>query len=33
MLLLKLLEWDYMKFKSFSTTKEMGFKLKRPPTE
>jgi hypothetical protein len=26
-------KWDYMKLKSFHTTKEMVFKLKRPPTE
>jgi hypothetical protein len=26
-------KWDYMKLKSFCTTKEMVFKLKRPSTE
>jgi hypothetical protein len=26
-------KWDYMKFKSFCTTKQMVSKLKRPPTE
>jgi hypothetical protein len=26
-------KWDYMILKSFCTTKEMVFKLKRPPTE
>jgi hypothetical protein len=26
-------QWDYMKFKSFCTTKEMATKLKRLPTE
>jgi hypothetical protein len=25
--------WDYMKFESFCTTKEMVSNLKRPPTE
>jgi hypothetical protein len=29
----KIGKWDYMKFKSFCTTKEMVSKLKRPPTE
>jgi hypothetical protein len=26
-------KWDFIKFKSFRTTKEMVSKLKRPPTE
>jgi hypothetical protein len=26
-------KWDYMKLKSFSTTKEMATTLQRPPTE
>jgi hypothetical protein len=26
-------KWDFIKLKSFYTTKEMVFKLKRPPTE
>jgi hypothetical protein len=29
----KMDKWDYMKLKSFWTTKEMVCKLKRPPTE
>jgi hypothetical protein len=29
----KMDKWDYMKLKSFCTTKEMVSKLKRPPTE
>jgi hypothetical protein len=29
----KMDKWDYMKLKSFSTTKEMVSKLKRTPTE
>jgi hypothetical protein len=26
-------KWDYMELKSFCTTKDMIFKLERPPTE
>jgi hypothetical protein len=26
-------KWDFIKLKSFHTTKEMASKLKRPPTE
>jgi hypothetical protein len=26
-------KWDYMKLKSYCTTKEIVFKLKRPPTK
>jgi hypothetical protein len=26
-------KWDFLKLKSFETTKEMASKLKRPPTE
>jgi hypothetical protein len=29
----KMDKWDYMKFKSLCTTKEMVSKLKRPPSE
>jgi hypothetical protein len=29
----KIDKWDYMKLKSFCTTKEMVSKLKKPPTE
>jgi hypothetical protein len=29
----KMDKWDYMKLKSFCTTKQMVSKLKRPPTE
>jgi hypothetical protein len=29
----KMNKWDFIKFKSFCTTKEMLSKLKRPPTE
>jgi hypothetical protein len=29
----KIDKWDYMKLKSFCTTKEMVSKWKRPPTE
>jgi hypothetical protein len=29
----KMGKWDFIKLKSFCTTKEMVFKLKRPPTE
>jgi hypothetical protein len=29
----KMDKWDYMKLNTFCTTKEMVFKLQRPPTE
>jgi hypothetical protein len=29
----RMYKWDYIKFKSFCTTKEMASKLKKPPTE
>jgi hypothetical protein len=30
---LRMDKWDYMKLKSFCTTKELVYKVKRPPTE
>jgi hypothetical protein len=29
----KINKWGYMKFKNFCTSKEMVFKLQRPPTD